>query len=327
MVNTTIRYHTDYFSVFKGGLIMNTQPSQKRHGMAHRLSLISTLLNLVIVAGCTYTVNTQIDAPDANPGDFVCQRTLRSGESMEAAEAEGLCSLRAAIMEANATSVEDRIIVPAGNYNLTLPIAVGGGRLIVSNSVRIQGAGKTSTIITQAVGDRVFSITNGDVAINHVTIQGGESQSGGGIRIDAATVRMVDVTIRENFGFTGGGGILITADGEMRIYRAAVEDNNATGAFGGGIWNQGVLWVYESTISNNQSNRAGGIRNSGNMNLRNTTVSGNVATSPEAGVAASPRLNLPYSTMLPLPTIPASATIPVRLEAAASRPAKVPPPS
>jgi hypothetical protein len=238
----------------------------------------------MIVAGCTYTVDTQIDALDANPGNFVCERALRGGESREAAEVEGLCSLRAAVMEANATSAEDRIVVPVGTYNLTLPIADGGGRLTVSNSVLIQGADKAGTIISQAVNDRVFSITNGDVAINNVTIEGGDAQTGGGIRVDTASLKMVDVTIRDNFGFTGGGGILVSAGGEARIYRGAIHDNNSIGAFGGGIWNQGVLWVYESTISNNQANRAGGIRNSGDMNLRNTTVSGNMANSPEAGV-------------------------------------------
>ncbi len=65
--------------------------------------------------------------------------------------------------------------------------------------------------------------------------------------------------------------------------RSAIIDNMATGAFGGGIWNQGELWVYDSTIANNNSNRAGGVRNEGQMNLRNVTVSGNSAHSPEAG--------------------------------------------
>ena len=252
--------------------------------MPHRLSLAIKLLPLLLFAGCTFTVNSQMDAPDADPGDYVCARALRGGESREAAEAEGLCTLRAAIMEANATAAADRIVLPAGTYHLTLPTAEGGGRLIVSNSVHIQGAGKETTIISQAERGRVFHITNGEVTINHVTIEGGDAQLGGGITVDEATVEMADVTIRDNFGYTGGGGILVTEEGEMRIYRAAVHDNSATGAFGGGIWNQGTLWVYESTISNNQSNRAGGIRNSGNMNLRNTTVSGNTATSPQAGV-------------------------------------------
>jgi hypothetical protein len=42
---------------------------------------------MMITAGCTFTVDTQIDAPDANPGDFECERALRGGESREAAEA------------------------------------------------------------------------------------------------------------------------------------------------------------------------------------------------------------------------------------------------
>ena len=39
-----------------------------------------------------------------------------------------------------------------------------------------------------------------------------------------------------------------------------------------------------TTITGNVSNRAGGVRNEGQMNLRNVTVSGNAANSPEAGV-------------------------------------------
>src|SRR5207244_12243780 len=76
-----------------------------------------------------------------------------------------------------------------------------------------------------------------------------------------------------------------------RVYNGAKVQNRcsgiiknvAKGAFGGGIWNQGELWVYDSTIAKNASNRAGGVRNEGQMNLHNTTVSGNVAKSPEAG--------------------------------------------
>ena len=242
------------------------------------------LLTMAIFSGCSYHVDTYLDAVDANPGDYRCERALQAGESREAAEEEGLCSLRAAIMEANATVAEDRIFIPIGIYELNLSAAEGGGKLTVSNSVRIHGSGKSSTIISQKVNDRVFSVINGDIKIDNMTIEGGDAQTGGGIRVDEADVEMVDVIIRDNFGFTGGGGILVTEDGEMRIRRASILNNSATGAFGGGVWNQGTLWIYDSTISENQSNRAGGIRNSGNMNLRNTTVSGNTATSPEAGV-------------------------------------------
>ena len=74
-------------------------------GRKHILPFISALL----FAGCSYQVDTTIDAPDANPGDYRCERSLRTGESREAAEAEGLCTLRAAIMEANALAGDKRL--------------------------------------------------------------------------------------------------------------------------------------------------------------------------------------------------------------------------
>ena len=224
------------------------------------------------VVGCTYQVDSFLDLPDADPGDYVCDT------------GRGLCTLRAAVMEASSSATEDTILVPAGIYNLNLPAVDGGGRLVIANNVTVQGFGKNNTIINQTVADSVIQITNGEVALNNFTVQGGNAQSGGGIRIDNADVKITDLTIQDNFGFTGGGGVLVTQDGDVTMHRVSVFDNQAQGAFGGGIWNKGTLWVYESVITNNQSNRAGGIRNEGNLNLRNVTVSGNSVSSPSAGV-------------------------------------------
>lgn len=231
-----------------------------------------TLLVLGVATGCTFQVDSFLDSPDGNPGDFICDTGT------------GICTLRAAVMEANAAPTADTILIPQGTYNLNLPIASGGGRLEIINSVTLQGSGKDDVIINQTVSDAVIQVMGGDVAINNLTLQGGDSQAGGGIRIEDGVVAITDVVIRENVGFTGGGGLLVNVDGEATVTRVAIRDNSATGAFGGGIWNLGTLWVFESEVTDNQSNRAGGIHNSGILNLRNVTVSGNTANSPEAGV-------------------------------------------
>lgn len=58
----------------------------------------------------TFTVNSTSDDVDANPGDGAC------------ATSAGLCTLRAAIMEANRSSgVGATIVLPAGTYTLTIP--------------------------------------------------------------------------------------------------------------------------------------------------------------------------------------------------------------
>ncbi len=64
--------------------------------------------------GLSFTVNTTTDSIDADPGNGVC------------ADATGLCSLRAAVLEANATSNADRIDLPAGTYTLSIPNSGGG---------------------------------------------------------------------------------------------------------------------------------------------------------------------------------------------------------
>jgi CSLREA domain-containing protein len=224
---------------------------------------------VLLTNACTFRVNSVVDAPDANPGDGTCE------------SAAGLCTLRAAVMEANAYSFTSRIEIPSGLYELTLPVNSGGGRLEITTGVKFQGAG--ATIIDGHGSDIVIYVKSGNVAINNLIVQGGNSQAGGGIRVDGATVEFNNLTIKNNNAFTGGGGLYVTNAGKVTIRRSTISDNFATGAFGGGIWNQGELWVYDSTIANNDANRTGGIRNEGQMNLRNTTVSGNVAHSSEAG--------------------------------------------
>ena len=59
----------------------------------------------------TFTVNSPFDAADANPGDAMC----------ETGPGNGVCTLRAAIEEANTLGAGDNtIILPPNTYLLTL---------------------------------------------------------------------------------------------------------------------------------------------------------------------------------------------------------------
>src|SRR5687767_14959986 len=99
----------------------------------------------------TFTVNSTDDATDLSPGDGLC-----------ATAAPARCTLRAAIQQANVSVNADTIIVPAGNYNLTIAgtddTAVTGD-LDITQPVTISGAGAASTVVNQTViapADRVF---------------------------------------------------------------------------------------------------------------------------------------------------------------------------
>ena len=58
----------------------------------------------------TFTVDSSVDAVDANPGDGICD------------DGGGACTLRAAVMEANAFAGMDAIDIPAGTYDLMTPV-------------------------------------------------------------------------------------------------------------------------------------------------------------------------------------------------------------
>jgi CSLREA domain-containing protein len=262
------------------------------YDQSHKGYAVIVLLAL-LGSGCTLQVDSTADAPDVNPGDGACARA-----APPLGKDQGLCTLRAAVMEANATIAAERIEIPAGTYVLDLPSNQGGGPLVIDRSVAIRGAGVGSTIIDAAANQydggegcpnsgaerRIFTINDGNVSIRYATLRGGFAQHGGGLRQNGGELEITDAAIQRNVAFTGGGGAYLSG-GVARIRRTSIIENCATGAFGGGLRTSpdAQVWVYDSLIANNRSNRAGGVYNLGALNLRSTTISGNVADSPSAG--------------------------------------------
>jgi hypothetical protein len=166
--------------------------------------------------------------------------------------------------------------------------------------MNVIGDGVANTTVNGQGHDTVFVVNSGLVTLQGLTIRGGNAQGGGGVIANAgSTVNINDARITNNSAFTGGGGLLVMSGATITMRRTTVDANCAVGAFGGGIWNQGTLFVHDSLIGGdlppagqtlapgmgNDSNRAGGIRNDAGavLNLRNTTVTGNRAHSDTAG--------------------------------------------
>jgi hypothetical protein len=97
----------------------------------------------VVAVDFNVTAGATEDLADINPGDAVCDA------------GGGVCTLRAAVQEANATLAKDRIVVPAGTYVLT---RIGAneesaslGDLDLLEDVDIDGAGAGLTVVTSTV--------------------------------------------------------------------------------------------------------------------------------------------------------------------------------
>jgi hypothetical protein len=93
-----------------------TQPVRGRRPFVRALvplatvAMGATVLSACQLPGATYVVTTTVDAVDASPGDGVC----------ETATGNEVCTVRAAVMEANATPGTSRgFPVPARAWRCT----------------------------------------------------------------------------------------------------------------------------------------------------------------------------------------------------------------
>src|SRR5262249_1620468 len=92
-------------------------------------------------------------------------------------------------------------------------------------------------------------------------------------------------------------GILNSKEGQLTLEHCTVARNTGPQA-GGGIDNDGVLTVRDSTITGNSAVRGGGIYNAGQPHLRlrstlvNTVVSGNHASEDGGGIYDNGKLQV-----------------------------------
>ena len=159
------------------------------------------------------------------------------------------CSLREAIIAANADTGADTITLPAGTYTRTIAGAnedlaatgdldIAGGS--ASGALTINGAGATATIIDGGDLDRVLHVKSGGaVSISGVTIQNGSGGEGGGI-YNIGTLTLTNSTVSGNTAGANGGGIYNYST--MTITNSTVSGNTAP-VSGAGIYKIGRAHV------------------------------------------------------------------------------------
>jgi hypothetical protein len=219
-----------------------------------------------------FVVNSTADVPVAKLGEHVCVSTADT------------CTLRAAVQEADIDGGTNTIVVPPGDYKLTIPptpeagfvgpnLASSGNLNIPDGTLTIVGAGARKTTIDGDHLDRVFAIdAPAVVSISDMTITGGDSTGGG-------TSKEIDM----------GGGIYNT--GTLTLNHVAVVGNHADG--GGGIFSipGSYITIENSLIADNTAYEAGGIRFDGGGELINSTVTDNTLLPvPDESYVQDPKL-------------------------------------
>lgn len=195
------------------------------------LALVLLIASAAAAHAADFTVDTTADTVDVTPGDGVC------------ADAGSHCSLRAAVMEANALGDARSIALAAATYTFTIPPAApqttfepvdaDAGDLDVTADITITGATRDTTIIDANHLSRLFKLDDeydpntfafkrsGKLALAKLTLQNGVGNTsstifpilaaGGAIRVLQLTqggtrLTLNDVAIKNcTTPFYGGG--------------------------------------------------------------------------------------------------------------------------
>lgn len=226
--------------------------------------------------GRVYTVDDVGDTVDASAGDTIC------------ADANGRCTLRAAIDESNTTLARDAIV-----FNLPQPsvIELTLGQLSITKSLEIVGPGGRRLTIQRSLAAgtadfRVFHLASGLIVnFRNITIRNGIGSSGGAMFVDTGTIAgLFDSALIGNRGTEGGA--LSVRQAHLTILRSLVSSNLAENR-GGGIYvadaNSNVT-IINSTFTGNSAATGGAIDNEGALILVNDTISQNAASASGSSI-------------------------------------------
>ncbi len=246
-----------------------------------RLLGVLGILPLLLAAGAelraqvTFTVNDDADAVDIVPGDGVC----------ETGPGNGICTLRAAIQEANALAGADTVDLPTGTY----PIAINGndddaskGDFDITEELTINGADEATTIVDGAGSDRGFHVLAGVTAtLSGLTIQNGDpgGGSGGGI-YSLGTLNLSSVTLDANSA-GAGGGLAGGSASSLTLANVTLSANSATDGAGMYLADSvaGASLTDVSLVGNIAGTSGGGIfAEASGLLLTGGVLSGNSAT-------------------------------------------------
>jgi hypothetical protein len=240
-----------------------------------------------------------VSAPLVHAAQTLTVTTFGDPTSGTACPASGsnVCSLRAAIIQANTDDDGDTISLPAGTYTL----ASGSYYDQITAPMTITGASAATTFIDGASADGGYSTfsTNGNagtVNFSDLTFQNANITNEAGVFSTPNTggppsttnvINVTDVAFVGNAGYTGvwyngSSGITTMTD-------VTFSGNEAipSGGFAAVLRNDGSLTLVNVTIADNVaeagSGAPGGIENTGTLSITNSDIVGNTGDGTGVG--------------------------------------------
>ncbi len=151
-----------------------------------------------------------------------------------------------------------------GGINSTGTLSISDS--VLSNNTAVNGGGGINST-------GALVITNCTLSNNTTSYYGG-----GGIRKDGGTLNINDSGLSNNSATYGGAIYNKSGTAAVDISNSAIYSNTVA-TWGGGILNDRVLNIVNSTFSANTADEGGGIFNEGTLDVSSSTFSGNTSTS------------------------------------------------
>jgi|GEM_PF-881420 len=202
---------------------------------------------------------------------------------------DGVNSLREAIAFANNTTGANTITFDAGSFTggAASLIQLTSGELEITDTLTIDATSLTANVTIDAQqNSRLlnFSATSGDLTLNKLALQNGQtSREGGGIFFGSSGLLTLENSVVTGSRTTSlraaGGGIY--AQGSVTLVGSTIADNRTDddNSRGGGIYSPGgTITLHNSSVRGNAVERSGGAgiaTDSGSVLVVNSTISGN----------------------------------------------------
>jgi len=246
------------------------------------LILLLLILFNTTISALTFNITLLNDGIDHNPGDGICEVSVGSDQ----------CTLRAAVMEANALGGLQTIELGPFVYELTLlgedDTAIAGDLDVTFGDISINGSG-FDTVINGNGNNRLFEVFNGrSLKLSNLTLTGGRaataSHNGGGAIqiINTGTQLFTDHVIITNNSANTGGGLFASHGTDINIYNTTFIDNDTEDLGFTNIWGPAIycvgceMFITKSIFtSNDMGGNAIEITGNGYLAMTNSTMTDN----------------------------------------------------
>lgn len=242
------------------------------------------LWSLVVLSGTGVVVQTAAAAT-------ITVDEISPGVGAVVVAPDGLCSIREAIINANANNQSGSAECTAGSGTDTIVLPSNAiftlGDAAVLNDAGYGSSGLphiTSPITIEANGSTITRDSSVPCTLNGTQVAG-EFRI---LRVDnAGSLTLEDATLTNGCadGAQGHSGGAIHANGDLVLRRSSLIGNMANSA-GGGLHKQlGTVTIEQSTLASNSANLGGAVRpETTTAIVRNSTISGNHAISNGGGL-------------------------------------------